>query len=100
MNRNNNYEYNETLIQECDSSFQEYLVEIMNNQGNIDRSRELYDTYQKKRNELNREIFQDAADKYKSIIESDDARKLWKSINWSGDIRKTNPRNHPPLSWS
>ena len=41
MNRNNNYEYKETLIKECDSSFQEYLVEIMNNQGNIDRSREL-----------------------------------------------------------
>ena len=96
LNRNIPQHDNETM-KECDVLFQEYLTALKNNRENDNQIRELYESYQIKRKQLNRELFQQATQKYKTIIESNDSKKLWNLINWSGDIKKSKPHNHPPI---
>ena len=87
----------EEAMDECDKTFKEYLYEINNNPQNINGIRKLYAVYQNKRNTLNRKLDATTNQRYKSIIDTNDSRKLWSSINWTGDIKNPTASNHPPI---
>ena len=46
---------------------------------------------------MNQELFKDIDRKYKAIMDSNDSRKIWSSINWKGDMKQSTPHNHPPI---
>ena len=94
--RRNRSDESSLTMKECDESFKKYLNEITTNGDNTNISSQLYDEYQRKRNKLNSEMFTAVNNKYKCIVECDDTKRLWSSINWSGDMHST-PNNHPPI---
>ena len=85
-------------MKQCDVCFKKYLNELNNVNGqDVTRTKELYDIYQNKRKLLNREIFINSTKKYKSIMDNNDSKKLWGSINWSGDMKQSSTHNPPPI---
>ena len=80
-------------MKECDDCFKLYLTELdKDNPENLDV---LYQNYQVKRKELNKELFTQSDKKYKNIIDCNDSKRLWGMINWKGDT--SSPTNHPPI---
>ena len=78
----------------CDELFQLYRENLNNNSsegGSI-----LYKNYQSQRNKLFSQATINIHNKYKVVIESQDDRKLWKLIDWSGNMKRTKiPKDHP-----
>ena len=72
---------------DCDTLFYNYLDAIK--AGSPDRL-ERYALYQTARNELNKIIFLSHEKKYGYILNSNDDRSLWKSIDWSGKRKMNN----------
>ena len=91
--RNNTLDLDKKTMDDCDESFANYLREL--NLGNMDKLPELYAKYQEKRKKLNAELFSKSDKKYKKVIECKDSKRLWKMINWKGDMSA--PTNHPPI---
>ena len=86
-----------TTIDECDLLFKQYLNEIKNNTYNHNSTKEVYQLYQTKWNKLNFEIISGYKNKYKFAFESNDPKKLWKLIDWSGNLNKSYPKAHPSI---
>ena len=87
---------NNAGINECDKKFQSYLNEISKTESDPNRAKELYEAYQQTRKDLNVQLASSVTEKYRKLTETQDSRKLWAAINWSGDVC-AKPINHPPI---
>ena len=84
-------------MKECDQEFEKYMKELRRIPQDVLKVEECYSNYQLKRNTLNQNLLTMNNNKYKSIIESNDSKKLWASIDWSGNLKKKSPSNHPQI---
>ena len=89
--------WQETAMNDCDRLFNTYNNMINNPSYNRDEILAAYNQYQIKRNSLHAEISQKVNNDYKSILESRDDKKLWALIDWSGNIRPSEPKTHPSI---
>ena len=80
----------------CDELFQLYRENLNNSSEGASI---LYKNYQSQRNKLFSPATINIHNKYKVVIESQDDRKLWKLIDWSGNMKRTKiPKDHPSNS--
>ena len=82
---------------DCDTAFKEYVRILQDAPHNHARISEAYQIYQVRRNQLNSDIINKANEKYKSVLQSNDAKAMWNMIDWSGETNKQPPRNHPSI---
>ena len=80
---------NDQNMKECDSAFKEYMLELRKTPIDVIKVQDSYSRYQITRNELNRNILRTNTEKFRCIIDNNDSKKLWASINWSGKLKKT-----------
>ena len=81
----------------CDESFNNYLDLIKIQPNNLDEIKQAYEIYQSKRNDLHVHYVERAYNQYKNVLQSNDGKKLWKMISWSGKLDNTTPAVHPPF---
>ena len=81
---------------ECDTLFDVYVEKSRDESADNAEVQEAYENYQSARNALNAEVFQYHEEKYKNILNSNDTRKLWSEINWSGG-HKTSAEHRIPI---
>ena len=81
----------------CDESFNNYLDLIRIQPTNIYEIKQAYDIYQSKRNDLHVQFLERSYNQYKNVLQSNDDRKLWKMISWSGKIEKGNSSCTPAI---
>ena len=66
----------------------------------VEKTRKLYNHYQEKRNELNHKWSTSKNglhQKYKLIVDNKNSKDLWRAIDWSGEIKKSAPLQHPHI---
>ena len=81
-------------IKLCDDLYLEYVTALKNSSHDCNDRYTVYQVSRNKRNKLNASVFSSHERKYKSIIQNNDDRMLWKNINWSG---KYNSENNPKI---
>ena len=96
VRENSSVVYN-NIIKECDILFKKYLLILNNNQFKQSDIVESYRVYQLKRNELSQSLIKSCNLAYKYAIETHDAKKVWKMIDWSGNAHIVAPKNHPSI---
>ena len=70
---------------------------LKNKDSNLLCIQQAYHAYQIKRNEMNRNLYEDYHKRYKHAITSQDDQRLWKMIDWSGNANVLPPKNHPSV---
>lgn len=88
---------NDDIMNECDELFEKYLTQLNKTPCDQDRIRNLYNTYQNKRNELTHKWLTSIHQKYKNIVENKNSKELWRAVDWSGEINKPVPLHHPSI---
>ena len=57
-----------------------------------------YKKYQEARSFLNASVLKRHESEYAEIINAKDDRKLWNKIDWGGNIKTVNLKNHPDIT--
>ena len=83
-------------IKQCDDLYLEYVTALKTNSHDCN---DKYTLYQESRNKLNASVFSSHERKYKSIIQNEDVRTLWKYINWSVKYNADNNPEIPIHGW-
>ena len=55
----------------------------------------VYQNFQNARNKLNNTVIQQQENKFKMVMESQDEKRLWSEINWSGKYKERSEGNIP-----
>ena len=87
-----------TAMNDCDEMYQDYTQLLQEPLSNKDQLGQAFQKYQNARNNLNHTVIKQQEGKYKMIVESGDAKKLWTEINWSGKYKEKFQSNIPVQS--
>ena len=86
---------NENESTDCDNLFNDYVNKMQNPLVDERDTNNAYEKYPTERNKLTTNIFKSHEEKYKSIIQQGDERKLWAEINWSGRYKESSNQQIP-----
>ena len=86
---------NEDDSTECDKLFNDYINKIQNPFVDERETSNAYEKYKTERNRLATNIFKVHEEKYKSIMQQGNERKLWAEINWSGKYKESSRQQIP-----
>ena len=85
------------IMEECDSTFRDYLVLLRTQNSSPGELKDAYSTYRSKRCLLNKDLALKNQKEYKYVIDSNDDRKLWNMIDWSGKVKNSEINEHPSM---
>ena len=80
---------------QTDNLFNDYVNKMQNPLVDERDTNNAYEKYHTERNKLTINIFKSHEEKYKSILQQGDERKLWAEINWSGRYKESSNQQIP-----
>ena len=95
--RSNNPNYDE-VVNNCDTLFKEDVKCLNGKNATQEIIMLRYNKYQEARSFWNASVLKRHESEYAEIINAKDDRKLWNKIDWGGNIKTVNSKNHPDIT--
>lgn len=86
------------VINNCDILFKQYLQCLDDDKSTQEALTASYNEYQEARSSLNNAVLMQHENEYTEIIKAKDDRKLWNKIDWGGNMKTVNSKNHPDIT--